>query len=140
MWFQTTISLKPRTRGFHLITAEIESAIQKPLNGYTHGICQLFLLHTSASLSINENADRSVRTDLETHYNRLAPDGAAHYTHTLEGPDDMAAHIKASLLGASLTVPISQGRLLLGTWQGIYLCEHRDHGGGRKLVITLHGE
>lgn len=138
-WTQRTINLHPKPRGFHLVTREI--AYQMPeLSQYRVGLAHIFIQHTSASLAVNENADPEVRIDMESHFNRLAPENAPHYTHTYEGPDDMPAHIKAALLGCSVTVPISNGRLHLGTWQGIYLCEHRDHGGSRRLVVTLSGE
>ncbi|QSA97174.1 secondary thiamine-phosphate synthase enzyme YjbQ [Methylococcus sp. EFPC2] len=139
MWIQKQLVLKARSRGFHLVTAEILGALPE-LRQIRVGLAHFFIQHTSASLAINENADPSVRADLESHFDRLAPEGAAHYTHTLEGDDDMPAHIKACVLGSSVTVPIGQGRLLLGTWQGIYLGEHRDRGGARSLVATLQGE
>ncbi len=133
---QFEIILKPRSRGFHLITDEIES--QLPF--IKKGIAHIFLKHTSASLSLNENADFSVRVDAENFFNHLVPDGNSLFTHTLEGADDMPAHIKNMILGSSLTLPISEGRFNLGTWQGIYLCEHRNYGGSRKVVITIIGE
>ncbi len=133
---QFEITLKPRSRGFHLITDEIES--QLPF--IKKGIAHIFLKHTSASLSLNENADFSVRVDAENFFNHLIPDGNSLFTHTLEGADDMPAHIKNMILGSSLTLPISEGRFNLGTWQGIYLCEHRNYGGSRKVVITIIGE
>jgi secondary thiamine-phosphate synthase enzyme len=139
MWLQRTISLKSRPRGFHLVTAEILGQLPE-LRQFRVGLAHFFILHTSASLTINENADPDVRRDLETQLRHLAPDGAGHYVHTLEGPDDMPAHIKSSLMGAGLTIPIGEGRLLLGTWQGIYLGEHRNHGGTRSIVATLNGE
>ena len=139
MWFQKTIQLRPRSRGFHLVTGEIEKDLAE-LSLVKVGLCHLFIQHTSASLTINENADSTVRNDFESHFNQMVPENAPYYRHTLEGPDDMPAHIKAGLLGQSLCIPISQGRLNLGTWQGIYLCEHRDHGGGRRIVVTLQGE
>ncbi|RME93023.1 MAG: YjbQ family protein [Candidatus Hydrogenedentota bacterium] len=137
MIYQKEISLGPFPRGFHLITRDIESALQSLLPNSKNGLCHIFLKHTSASLTINENADPDVRYDLENYLNRIAPERDPHYRHTLEGPDDMPAHIKSSLLGVSLIVPITNGRLNLGTWQGIYLCEYRNHGGKRKLVITV---
>ena len=138
-WFQKEIRLAPKSRGFHLVTREI--TLQLPeLRSYQVGLAHIFMQHTSASLSINENADPTVRKDMESHFNELAPENAHYYLHTYEGPDDMPAHIKASLLGNSLSIPISGGQLNLGTWQGIYMCEHRDHARGRRLVITLHGE
>ncbi len=137
-WFQKEIVLPAKSRGFHIITNEIVS--QAPEIGrYEVGLAHVFIQHTSASLAINENADPAVRTDLESHFNIMAPERAPYYIHTYEGPDDMPAHIKAVLLGSSVTVPILSGRLNMGTWQGIYLCEHRDHGGRRRLVVTLHG-
>lgn len=139
MWLQRTISLKSRPRGFHLVTAEILGQLPE-LRQFRVGLAHFFILHTSASLTINENADPDVRRDLETQLRHLVPDGAGHYVHTLEGPDDMPAHIKSSLMGAGLTIPIGEGRLLLGTWQGIYLGEHRNHGGTRSIVATLNGE
>ena len=139
-WRQQTISLKARNRGFHLVTREIESQIGEQLAEFQVGLAHFFILHTSASLTINENADPTVRADFESHFNRMIPENAPYYQHTLEGPDDMPAHLKSSVLGAGLTVPISNGRLCLGTWQGIYLCEHRDYGGSRRVVVTLNGE
>ena len=135
MIFQKEITLPSFPRGFHLITDYIIEFLPN-----RSGILNVFIQHTSASLTINENADPSVREDFETHFNQLVPESASHFLHTLEGPDDMTSHIKSSLLGSSVSVPVQQGRLLLGTWQGIYLCEHRNHGGSRKLVITVVGE
>jgi len=137
-WFQKEITLNPKTRGFHLVTNEIVLALPE-LARYRVGLAHLFVLHTSASLTINENADPDVRTDMESHFNHMVPENAPYYRHTIEGPDDMPAHLKASILGAGITVPISSGALRLGTWQGIYLCEHRDRGGTRRLVVTLQG-
>ena len=137
-WHQRTIRLAPRRRGFHLITAEVVAAFPEIKNCRT-GLLHIFIQHTSASLTINENADVDVRTDLEASFNAIAPEDFA-YVHTLEGPDDMPAHVKASLLDSSLTVPVQNGRLALGTWQGIYLCEHRNRADGRSLVLTLHGD
>lgn len=139
MWSQKTIQLKARKRGFHLVTDEIEQQIPE-IKSYSVGILQLFIQHTSASLTINENADPTVRHDMETHFNKFVPERAPYYQHTYEGDDDMPAHIKASTLGCSVMIPISNGRLALGTWQGIYLGEHRDFGGSRQIVATLHGE
>ncbi|MDD1649812.1 MAG: secondary thiamine-phosphate synthase enzyme YjbQ [Methylococcaceae bacterium] len=139
MWLQKDITLKARPRGFHLITAELLAQLPE-LGQIQSGLAHFFIQHTSASLTINENADSDVRRDLEVHLRHLVPDGAGHYVHVLEGPDDMPAHIKASLMGSSITVPISNGRLRLGVWQGIYLGEHRDHGGPRQVVVTLQGE
>lgn len=138
MSFQKEISLNPRSRGFHLITDEILDAIPE-LKSIQIGILQVFIKHTSASLTINENADPTVRDDFESHFNEFVPEDAPYYRHTYEGSDDMPAHIKASLLGSSVSIPISNGRLNLGTWQGIYLCEHRNHGGSRKVVVTAMG-
>lgn len=139
MWQQTEMTLKARTRGFHLITEEICQQLTA-LSQVNCGILHLFIKHSSASLTINENADPTVRTDMEKHFNVIAPERAPYYQHTYEGDDDMPAHIKASLLGASLSIPITSGRLNLGIWQGIYLGEHRDHGGSRTIVATIHGE
>lgn len=140
MVIQKEIKLKPKPRGFHLITSEIFSQIPE-LKNFSAGIVHVFIKHTSASLTINENADPSVRIDMETYFNRAVPESdAKFYEHTLEGADDMTSHIKASILGSSVTVPILNGMLNLGTWQGIYLCEHRNYGGARKIVVTLMGE
>ncbi len=135
---QKEIVLPPFKRGFHLITGLVERALPE-LAGISAGIAHVFILHTSASLTLNENADPTVRKDFESHFNQMVPENAPYYQHTLEGPDDMPAHIKASLLGASVSVPITNGRFRLGTWQGIYLCEHRNHASGRNLAITLYG-
>lgn len=137
--FQKEISLNARSRGFHLITNEILDAIPE-IQKISIGLLQVFIKHTSASLTINENADPTVRQDFESHFSEFVPENASYYRHTYEGPDDMPAHIKSSLLGSSVSMPISNGRPNLGTWQGIYLCEHRDHGGSRKVVITAIGE
>lgn len=137
--FQKEISLKPRSRGFHLVTNEILEVLPE-LRGISIGILQVFIKHTSASLTINENADPTVREDFESHFNEFVPENAPYYRHTFEGSDDMPAHIKSSLLGSSVSIPISDGRLNLGTWQGIYLCEHRNHGGSRKVIATIIGE
>ena len=139
MWLQRILTLAPRGRGFHLVSGEVRDALPE-LSEYRVGLLHLFLQHTSASLAINENADPDVRGDLERHLNVMVPENAPYYEHTLEGPDDMPAHIKSVLIGPSLSLPISNGRLALGTWQGIYLCEHRDHGGARRLVATIQGE
>lgn len=139
-WFQTTFTLPKFSRGFHLITSLIEKEIKPELTKFQVGIVHVFIHHTSASLSINENADPTVRTDMESHFNKMVPENAPYYLHTYEGPDDMPAHIKASLLGHNVSFPLQNGRFLLGTWQGIYLCEHRDHASGRRLTITIHGE
>ena len=136
---QKEITLSPKRRGFHLVTREIVEQV-KELSEYSVGIAHIFICHTSASLTINENVSPEVREDFESHFNELVPENAPYYVHTLEGPDDMPAHIKASILGSSVTVPVKDGRLNLGTWQGIYLCEHRNHGGPRKLIVTIIGE
>lgn len=138
MWQQASITLKPRSRGFHLITNEIVKALPQ-LQKVQCGLLNLFIQHSSASLTINENADPTVRIDMESHFNHFVPENAAYYQHTYEGPDDMPAHIKASLLGASISIPITNGQLNLGTWQGIYLGEHRDYGGQRTLIATMQG-
>jgi len=138
MWHQSTIYLKPYRRGFHLITDEVEAQLPQ-LGGIQLGLCQLFLQHTSASLTLNENADPTVRSDMEAHFNHFVPQDAPYYRHTYEGPDDMPAHIKASILGCCLLIPISRGRLALGTWQGIYLGEHRERASGRRILVTLQG-
>ncbi|WP_322406458.1 secondary thiamine-phosphate synthase enzyme YjbQ [Idiomarina sp. PL1-037] len=136
---QTELQLRARSRGFHLITSEVEQALSQ-LGQVQVGLLHVFIRHTSASLTINENADPTVRQDFESHFNEMVPENAPYYRHTFEGPDDMPAHLKSSILGSSLTVPVTNGRLNLGTWQGIYLCEHRDHGGARTLILTLQGE
>jgi len=137
-FFQVEIGLKPYNRGFHLITKEVVEAIPE-INMINAGFLHVFIKHTSASLTVNENADPSVRQDFESHMNEMVPENAPYYKHTMEGPDDMPAHIKGSLMGFSLQLPITNGRLNLGTWQGIYLCEHRNHGGSRRLVLTAYG-
>jgi secondary thiamine-phosphate synthase enzyme len=137
--YQKEISLRPYARGFHLITGEIVSNFPE-IKKIKTGWMQVFIKHTSASLTINENADPTVRTDFESHMNKMVPENAPYYKHTYEGADDMPAHIKASLMGCSVQVPITNGRLNMGTWQGIYLCEHRDYGGSRRLVLTLVGQ
>jgi secondary thiamine-phosphate synthase enzyme len=139
MMVQHDITLAPRPRGFHLVTREIEGALSE-LDGMRVGLLHIHIRHTSASLTLNENASPDVRRDFETWFNAAVPESFGGWTHTMEGPDDMPAHVKASLLGPSVTVPVRDGRLHLGTWQGIYLCEHRDHGGGRSLTLTLWGE
>jgi secondary thiamine-phosphate synthase enzyme len=136
-WFQRTLRLRPYPRGFHLITSAVAEGISE-LRGIRIGLLHVFLQHTSASLTINENASPEVREDMESIVNRLVPEGP-YYEHALEGADDMPAHMKASLFGPTLTIPVRNGRLALGTWQGIYLCEHRDHGEARELVLTLQG-
>jgi secondary thiamine-phosphate synthase enzyme len=137
--YQHTIELAERKRGFHLITAEILRAAPGIAEINT-GICQVFIRHTSASLTINENADPTVRKDFETYFNKVVPENDPDYLHDDEGPDDMPAHLKAALLGSSVTIPVRNGRLALGTWQGIYLCEHRNYGHRREIVITVWGE
>ena len=139
MWAQSAITLASRPRGFHLITREVVEGVPQ-IGDLSVGILHLFLRHTSAALTINENASPEVRRDFASYFDRAVPEDAPYWTHTLEGPDDMPAHIKSSLLGPSLSIPVAQGRLALGTWQGIYLCEHRDFGGQRELVATLWGE
>jgi secondary thiamine-phosphate synthase enzyme len=139
VWHQRRIELRPRPRGFHLVTDEVVGALPE-LREVGVGLAHLFILHTSASLTLNENASPDVRRDFEAWFSHAVPDGWREFEHTLEGADDMPAHVKAALLGPSLTVPVSGGRLALGTWQGIYLCEHRDRGGARRLVATVWGE
>jgi len=139
MWVQRELSLDPRPRGFHLVTREILGALPE-LEEVSVGLLHLLIQHTSASLALNENASPDVRRDFEAYFNAVVPEDAPFWTHTIEGPDDMPAHIKASLLGPSLTLPVSRGRLALGTWQGIYLCEHRDRGGSRSVAATIFGE
>jgi secondary thiamine-phosphate synthase enzyme len=139
MWLQREIVLDPRPRGFHLVTREVLGALPE-LADVAAGLLHVLIRHTSASLPLNENASPDVRRDFESWFSDAVPERTPYWTHTAEGPDDMPAHIKASLLGPSLTLPVSRGRLALGTWQGIYLCEHRERGGQRSLVATLHGE
>jgi len=139
MWLQRRIQLEARPRGFHLVTAEVTDALPE-LAGVRVGLLHLLIQHTSASLALNEDASTDVRRDFESWFDQAVPEGAPYWTHTLEGSDDMPAHIKAALLGPSLTLPVGGGRLALGTWQGIYLCEHRDRGGSRSLVATVSGE
>lgn len=139
MWLQKEIHLKPRNRGFHLITEELFRELPE-LSRFKVGMMNVFILHTSASLTINENADPTVRQDFESYFNHHVPEDQAYYAHQDEGPDDLPAHLKASILGCSLNIPIADGRPRLGTWQGIYLCEHRNHGGGRRIVVTVQGE
>ncbi len=139
MWVQQEITLTARPRGFHLVTNEIIQ--QAPgLKKFSIGLAHLFIQHTSASLAINENADPSVRMDMESYFSQVAPENEPYFTHTLEGEDDMPAHLKTVLIGCNLTIPVAQGRLLLGTWQGVYLCEHRNRAGRRRLIITITGE
>lgn len=139
MWLNRTLALPARRRGFHLITSEVLDAVPE-IRGVKVGLLHVFIQHTSASLTVNENADPDVRVDMETYFNKIAPEAGLPLQHTLEGPDDMPAHVKASLLGSSVQLPVADGRLATGTWQGIYLCEHRNQGGSRRLVVTLHGE
>lgn len=139
MWLQKEIRLQAKPRGFHLITSELLRELPG-LRDFRVGLMHVFLLHTSASLTLNENADPTVRQDFEGYFNRVVPEDEPYYRHCDEGSDDLPAHIKSSLLGASLTIPVSNGELVLGTWQGIYLCEHRNHGGARRVVVTIQGE
>ena len=139
MWIQEALELEPRPRGFHLVTREVEEAVPG-LRSLSVGIAQVFIQHTSASLTLNENASPDVRRDFESWVNEAVPEGAPYWRHVLEGSDDMPAHIKASLFGPSLVLPVRDGRFALGTWQGIYLCEHRDHGGARRILVTAWGE
>ena len=137
--YQQLIQLREKRRGFHIITGEVENAMPQ-IRELKIGICQVFIQHTSAALTINENADPTVRRDFEMYFNKAVPENDPGYQHNDEGPDDMPAHLKAAMLGSSVTIPIRNGRLALGTWQGIYLCEHRNHGGQRNLVITAWGD
>jgi secondary thiamine-phosphate synthase enzyme len=139
IWVQRRITLAPRPRGFHLITRELVEALPE-LDGFEVGLLHLLIQHTSASLALNENASPDVRHDFETWFNQAVPERAPYWTHTLEGDEDMPAHVKAALLGPSLTLPVSRGRLALGTWQGVYLCEHRNRGGARHVVATAWGD
>ena len=139
MWIQKEISINPRQRGFHLITDEVLKHLPE-VQEIEVGTMQVFIKHTSASLTINEDADPTVRDDFESHFNQMVPENAPYYQHTFEGPDDMPAHLKSSILGSSVSIPITDGKLNLGTWQGIYLCEHRNRGGSRKLVVTIQGK
>ncbi|NYT78546.1 YjbQ family protein [Alcaligenaceae bacterium] len=139
MWFQKELTLVARPRGFHLVTQELVGQLPE-LASVNVGLMHVFIQHTSASLTINENADPTVRDDFERYFNRAVPENQPYYEHTYEGSDDLPAHIKSSLLGASVSVPVWRGRLRLGTWQGVYLCEHRNHGGPRTVVVTLQGE
>ena len=139
MWIQREITLRPRPRGFHLVTDEVLDGVPE-LGELEVGLATVFICHTSAGLTLNENASPDVRRDFAAWFDRAVPDGADYFSHTLEGPEDMPAHVKASLLGSSLVIPVAGGRLALGTWQGIYLCEHRNDGGPRRLVVTAVGE
>ena len=138
-WHQVEIQLPPCPRGFHIITAQIEDAL-KAFNQLKVGTLHIFIKHTSASIAINEGADPSVRVDFETHFNKLVPENSSDFIHNTEGPDDMPAHIKSALLGSSILIPIKNGRMNLGTWQDIYLCEHRNRASKRNLVLTVNGE
>lgn len=138
MWFQKEISLKPCSKGFHLVTDEILLNIPE-IKNIRVGLIHILLKHTSASLTLNENADPDVRSDMNKYFDKLVPENLNYFEHTSEGADDMPAHIKTSLLGDSLTIPITNGKLNLGTWQGVYLCEHRNYGGARKVIITING-
>ena len=138
-WHQAKFTLAAKSRGFHLITDDIVKQLPE-IHNYQVGLLHLFLLHTSASLTINENADPTVRMDMESHFNHFVPERQSYYKHDYEGDDDMPAHIKSSTLGCQITIPISHGRLMLGTWQGVYLGEHRDYAGGRSIIATLSGE
>lgn len=137
--FQKEITLEPRSRGLHLITEEIKKQFPE-ISKIGTGLFSAFIKHTSAGLAINENADPTVREDFKSHIDKMVPENQPYYKHTFEGPDDMPAHIKASLMGTSVEIPVTNGKLNLGTWQGIYLCEHRNNGGGRKLVLTVFGK
>jgi secondary thiamine-phosphate synthase enzyme len=138
-WHQAKFTLAAKSRGFHLITDDIVKQLPE-IHNYQVGLLHLFLQHTSASLTINENADPTVRMDMESHFNHFVPERQPYYKHDYEGDDDMPAHIKSSTLGCQITIPISHGRLMLGTWQGVYLGEHRDYAGGRSIIATLSGE
>jgi secondary thiamine-phosphate synthase enzyme len=139
MWLQREITLRPQSRGFHLVTREVQEALPE-LREVAIGLVHLFIQHTSASLTLNENASPDVRRDFGSFFDAVVREDAPYWTHTSEGPDDMPAHIKTSLLGPAVTLPVSDGRLALGTWQGVYLCEHRDRGGARRLIATIWGE
>ena len=139
MWVQKEVELIKKPRGFHLVTREVLSAVPE-LRAVKIGLLHLFMQHTSASLAINENADPDVRSDMETYFSKIVPENEPYFKHTLEGSDDMPAHLKAVMLGSELTIPVCQGRLLLGVWQGIYLCEHRELADRRKIIVTLNGE
>jgi len=139
MWIQKEIQLGSKPRGFHLITGELLRELPE-LRDFRIGMMNIFIMHTSASLTINENADPTVRRDFESYFNSAVPEDEPYYQHRDEGPDDLPAHLKSSLLGSNLNIPIADGRPMLGTWQGIYLCEHRNHGGRRRLVVTIQGE
>ena len=138
MWAQKEITLPKHSRGFHIITNHIIKELPQ-IKGISAGLLHIFIKHTSASLTINEDADPTVRVDFESHFNETVPENAPYYRHTLEGPDDMPAHLKSAILGSSVSIPIGGGKLILGIWQGIYLCEHRNHGGRRSIVLTMNG-
>ncbi len=139
MYYQKEISLKPFERGFHLISDIINKSINPWMNDIETGLLHIFIKHTSASIAINENADETVRQDMNSFFNKIVPENESYYTHTYEGPDDMPAHIKSSIIGSSITIPITNGKLNMGLWQGVYLCEHRNFGGSRTLVLTIIG-
>lgn len=139
MWLQKQIHISPKKRGFHLITSEIRQALPE-IRTIKCGLLHIFMQHTSAALAINENADPDVREDMEAYFSKTVPENEPYFRHTLEGSDDMPAHLKSTMIGCQLTVPVGAGRLLLGTWQGVYLCEHRDHAGSRSVIVTLTGE
>jgi secondary thiamine-phosphate synthase enzyme len=139
VWYQKEMKLQQRRRGFHVVTGEIINQLTE-LKSVKKGILHIFIKHTSASLTLNENVSPDVRSDMESHFNKMIPENMPYYDHNSEGSDDMPAHIKSSVLGSSLSIPITDGELNLGTWQGIYLCEHRNHGGSRKIVATIWGE
>ena len=139
-WYQSTFRLPPHKRGFHLVTHLIQENMPPEARQLKVGLAHVFIHHTSAGLTLNENADPTVRVDFESHFNKMVPENAPYYRHNYEGPDDMPAHIKASLLGSSVSLPITNGRFNTGTWQGIYLCEHRNHAGGRTITVTVQGE
>ena len=139
MWVQKEIQLKARPRGFHLVTSEILQEISD-LKNFKTGLANIFIKHTSASLTINENADPTVRQDFESHFNHFVPENQPYYQHLDEGSDDLPAHLKSSILGCSINIPVTNGKLSLGVWQGIYLCEHRNYGGNRRIIVTIHGE
>jgi secondary thiamine-phosphate synthase enzyme len=140
VWLQKQLRLRPKSRGFHLVSDEVLGQLAGELKQVEIGLLHLFIQHTSAALTINENADPDVRFDMETYFNKIAPESGLPLRHTIEGPDDMPAHVKSSLLGCSLILPVGQGCLVLGTWQGIYLCEHRNQAGPRSLIATLYGQ
>jgi len=139
MWIQKEILIPAKPRGFHLITNDILNSIPV-IKTIKNGLLHVFIKHTSASLTINENADPSVRADFESHFNHMVPEDQLYYIHTMEGSDDIPAHLKSSILGSSISIPITDGQLNLGTWQGIFLCEHRNRGGSRRLIVTIHGD